>query len=804
MHIKSYESTRFAGIRDIRVDFDKGINVILGPNESGKSTIIEGIHSTLFKDIKLRRNNNHDKEFSFKFMPKPNGDFINGKVIMEADNGTYEIYKEWGSVENIHLLTPSGNIIKNENDIKEELSKILTYGDSTYTNIVFAKQRDLKKALYNIIEDNEITKEINHLLRKALMELDGISIDSIQNNIEDELENLYKRWNREKNYPENNRGVNNPYKTGLGKILESYYNKENLKVLMEKADESEKRFENICGKIKELEENIRCLNGKKIELEKIEDDVNNRLILDAEISSINKDLEDLLEANREWPRTEQLLEQLEEKTITIKDTREKLNKEKNDLEKSKKREILEKKLKDIEGIEREINELIDELSTIPVITTDDIHKLTKIQTELLTLKTTMKASKMIGMLKKSSSKPIYISKDFGQKEELKSNISFEANGLINIDYDDEFEIEIKTGDIDFEELNFKHKLSEKEYDELLKALSIDTIETGKLNLERIKKLENENTSLNKQLGLILDNKTKEQLENEFKELQDIKTFRDIDEIDKELNTVNNKELDILANKMQKSRLIKSWEEKYIDHDNLLDLVIDKKAKLKDKSKKLEELKPLPEEFTTAEEFKNNLASIKTSLTCNHSDLDKLRAEYYEAKNNLLDISFEELREEYLQAESIFKKCIQRGEKLLEIKEVFFETKERLSSNPLETLVCEFARLLEIITDGSYKSGEIDEEFNIRLENTNGEIPIELLSAGTYDSVTLALRFSLLKHIFDEKGGYVILDDCLVDLDPKRKTQAVKLINDFAKNYQVIFTTCDPETAKMLGGNLIEL
>ncbi|WP_333657342.1 ATP-binding protein [Tissierella praeacuta] len=804
MYIKSYESTRFAGLKDISLGFDRGVNVILGPNESGKSTIIEGIHSTLFKDIKLKRNNNLDKEFLFKFMPQPNGDFINGKVVIEYDNGEYEIYKEWGNTENIHLLTPNGNIIKNENDIKEELSKILTHGESTYSNIVFAKQRDLKRALFNIINNREITNEINDLLRRTMMELDGISIDTIQKNIEDEIDSLYKRWNREKNYPENNRGVNNPYKTGLGKILESYYNKENLKLLMERADESEKEFEEICNKIKELENKIKLLSEKKLGLEKIEDDVNNRMILDAEISSINKDLEDFSEANREWPKTEQLLEQLDEKILELKEKRKKINKEKDDLEKSKKREVLERKLKNIEEIQEKINYIINELSTIPIISSDDIDKLSKIQTESLTLDTTMKAGKMIGILKKSSDKPLYISRDFREREVLDLGTPFEANGVINISYDNELEMEIKTGDLDFQELNDKYKSSNKEYNQLLHILKIDTIETGKLNLQKIKRLENEKISLNKQLEFILDKDTKEELEEELKELENIKVFRDLDEIHKELTEINEEELDILANKKNKTDLIVQWKEKYTDHDNLFDLVIDKKTILKDKRSKLEKLKPLPEEFTTADEFKINLILIREELNSAQGDLDKLKSYYYEAKNNLLDTSFEELREEYLHSESIFKRNIQRGEKLLEIQKVFLKTKEELSNNPMEPLAYEFSRLLEIITDGKYKTGDIDEEFNIKLQNLNGEIPVELLSAGTYDSVTLALRFSLLKHIFKGKTGYVILDDCLVDLDPKRKDQSIKLINDFAKEYQVIFTTCDPETAKMLGGNIIKI
>ena len=198
----------------------------------------------------------------------------------------------------------------------------------------------------------------------------------------------------------------------------------------------------------------------------------------------------------------------------------------------------------------------------------------------------------------------------------------------------------------------------------------------------------------------------------MKELENIKVFRDLDEIHKELTEINEEELDILANKKNKTDLIVQWKEKYTDHDNLFDLVIDKKTILKDKRSKLEKLKPLPEEFTTADEFKINLILIREELNSAQGDLDKLKSYYYEAKNNLLDTSFEELREEYLHSESIFKRNIQRGEKLLEIQKVFLKTKEELSNNPMEPLAYEFARLLEIITDGKYKTGDIDEELSL--------------------------------------------------------------------------------------------
>ena len=803
MFIKSYECKRFAGLKDTFVEFSDGLNVILGPNESGKSTIIDGIHSTLFKNIRLRKSFNPDKEFTFKYMPEPKGDYIDGKVILETEGGQYKISKEWGSSQSIQLETPKGNLLRDEKEINNELKRLLSFGESTYSNIVFAKQRELKAALSNIIGNREVTKEINDILRMALMELDGISIDSIQRNIDEEVDNLYKRWDIEKNYPENNRGVNNPYKVGLGIIIESYYKKENIKLHMENADATEKEFAKITSQIKSARENRELIDKEKSQLEEIEDDVNKRAILNSEIELISRDLDILMEINKEWPRSEEKLRQVDEKLRALKERKEKLDQEKKNLEKISRKNVLKEKLSNLESIEEKVKLRTDEIANIPLIDKKDIENLSKLQNDLLTCKTTMEAGKMIGLLRKSSGKNLYVTRDFGEEIHLEENVEFQANGLIKISYADEFEMEIKTGEIDFEELIDRYKSLEEEYSNLLQVLKIENLEVGKLNLAAIEKKENEKSGLLRELNILLDGNTKEELMEELESLGDIKVNRDLEEIELELSETSNEEIELSAEEKSIDGKIESWIEKYKDHDNLFDKVIEERSKLKIKKEEIDGLKALPKRFESPEEFKSRLTSLKVELSHIQASLEDLSNSYYEAKGNLSEDSYEDLKKEYLQAESTYDSNIRRGKKLLEIQRIFHETKNRLASNPMETLVAEFSRLLESITDGRYKTSDIDEEFNIRLENHNGQIPIDLLSAGTYDCVSLALRFSLVNHIFEDEG-YVVLDDCLVDLDPVRKAQSIDLIKVFSNDYQIIFTTCDPETAEMLGGNLIEL
>lgn len=77
-----------------------------------------------------------------------------------------------------------------------------------------------------------------------------------------------------------------------------------------------------------------------------------------------------------------------------------------------------------------------------------------------------------------------------------------------------------------------------------------------------------------------------------------------------------------------------------------------------------------------------------------------------------------------------------------------------------------------------------------------DLKIENLSTGTLDSLALALRLSLA-DFFLKEGGFIVLDDPMVNLDTERQKNAAELLKDISKKKQLIIFTCHPKHAQLL-------
>lgn len=116
----------------------------------------------------------------------------------------------------------------------------------------------------------------------------------------------------------------------------------------------------------------------------------------------------------------------------------------------------------------------------------------------------------------------------------------------------------------------------------------------------------------------------------------------------------------------------------------------------------------------------------------------------------------------------------------------------------------FRKYLTLITGEKISLSTIDEGMSAVITSGKNALTYPILSDGTKDTISLAFRLAMLEHLFPEGGGLAIFDDPFTDMDPERVKQACALIQEYAKNNQVIFITCDDKYKKLLDGKEIEL
>ncbi|MDY0236414.1 MAG: AAA family ATPase [Gudongella sp.] len=806
MIIKEFSTNQFAGLKNQSFKFDNNLNIVLGPNEAGKSTMVNGIVATLFNRIKLGDKLKEDLEFKERFLPYPNGDNAHGRVVLDFEEEEYILEKEWGSVPSIKLICPDRSTLRDESSIGENLSKLLRYGEGSYKRIIFSRQEDLKEALSLMTSDDSTVYEIGDLLRKSVMELDGVSLDELEKKIDEDIELMFKRWDIDKEYPENNRGVNNPYTKGIGTILASFYEKEKLDKIKRETQLKEKELEDAYESLKKIEEKLEELKIRKKELEIIEPDLRKRSKLEPKFFELEKESKSLKKTYEDWPLLEQSLEEVRKKLLSIDKELKILDEEKELAANSELKKDIENKIEKASMTKETIKAAKEELKEMPEISEEDLSHLEKINLEAEKLQATINAGSISGkLIRLPDGMEIFVDKGNEGSQELSEGEDFFSEGLITIKSNLGLELRLASGKQNIDEIT---QILEKYLEDINKKLAlygVDSIEETKHLYKRLTKLNNDISTSSAQLEIILGDETLEDLRAKLESLDKVGYIRNIQEIK---DDINNKTEELLTRRVEESNIEKGLKvliEEYTTKDVLFDKIIDSKVELKEITKELSSLKEIPLEFDSIESYFEKLDESRSKFEEYNEDYHKKKDVYLEIENDMPDTSYEELEKDYQYSNEQFERLLSRGKKLLKLRDTFNSVKERMDQDTNKPLLDSMSKYLSILTGGNYKIYNLDDSLNMRLINSKeSEIPLNLLSTGTKDSVSLAVRLSLAETLQEEETGLLVLDDCLVDMDPERKKLAIDMIKEFSQKHQVIFTTCNPVTAEELGGNVILL
>ncbi len=101
-------------------------------------------------------------------------------------------------------------------------------------------------------------------------------------------------------------------------------------------------------------------------------------------------------------------------------------------------------------------------------------------------------------------------------------------------------------------------------------------------------------------------------------------------------------------------------------------------------------------------------------------------------------------------------------------------------------------IFRAITGGKYTRVMLDSKLNIQVEDREGlELPASALSQGTYDQLYLALRLSLAQDLLGNNPGFLLLDDAYLCADSTRIERMLALLAQLVKaGWQILYFTMD--------------
>ena len=217
------------------------------------------------------------------------------------------------------------------------------------------------------------------------------------------------------------------------------------------------------------------------------------------------------------------------------------------------------------------------------------------------------------------------------------------------------------------------------------------------------------------------------------------------------------------------------------------------------------MRPLPSEIENVDEFISEYEAMENRLKELMHEHNKLIQERIRLEGRAPDRSVEEFERDLTEAEERFNGELRKGMAIARIMQSMESLLEEMDSTTYKGLEKSVSELMQKMTGRRYKEVVMEESIPSGFHRKDGVVmPYENLSTGTMDVLGIALRLAITKRFLEEKEGFVIMDDPLVDLDPDRQSKAAEAIKDFAEDKQLILLTCHPSHAKLLGGHQIEL
>ncbi|WP_338996090.1 SMC family ATPase [Fusobacterium animalis] len=778
MIIKKVQLENYRSHSNITVEFTKGINLILGKNGRGKTSILEAISTVMF-NTKDRTGKETGKSY-IKFGEKSSKvdiDFIanDGREY----NLKTEFFKTKPKKQTLKDMTGS----EYDGDIQEKLEELcgIKKGfEETYENIVIAKQNEFinifkakpkdREEIFNKIFNTQIYKEMyDSFLKEAVdkykekvKDLDK-EITFLKENIEDkeQITSFLKEEKEvEKNLQDRFKNINVVSKNLENEIKDYETTEIELNNLIKNIKDEENKIKKYLNILKENIIKAKQAKKAKIIVKETEKYYLEYLNIENKLKDLRENLDNLLEEQKLNTQYQNNIEKLE---ISNKNLKVDIsNLEENISKNSEKKENLENEISNLKIKEENLDLKLKKYISL----LDELEKLENFKDKKLEDK--LKKTTEIDILKKEliSKKDLFKTINIEIIEEKLSNFQeLEKELKLLEEQKIIFETEIKTLKKSSKELSDKicpflnekcQNLEDKEAEDYFSSkISIKTED-----LENLKKNIEEKTQILVE-KVVFEDRKKQYFELE-KSIKNLELSLKNEEINLKEIELDIKNLDMNIQKLIENQEFKNSQmlrekkkelevelrnlnlgEKRENLKNLLEILeIEKEKILKNQNSIENNLKEIDEFSKKIKEDTNkNIESIKSEIKTFENKLDILKNPYNEyLKNNVLA---EDLDNLLLKVDKNIKELYSLRTKKNLLKEKVSDLEEKIKNIKIAELKEKYDIIKEELNEINKKLGSSQEKIE------NYKKILEKISSQEEKQKKLLIEFKKLENKFNK-------------------------------------------------------
>lgn len=202
-------------------------------------------------------------------------------------------------------------MIKNTSEIARILSEELGYREGVFDEIVFASQKRKQSVIESIMKAlpkkksdlSETRDNLTSTLTRAALETGGVSLEKLENRLQETLDLYRAHWDFEADTPEGGRkrDINNKWSKGVGTILAAYYEMEETRQAQIDAEDAEKEVERCQKQLKEHQNTKKTLEEQLREFWKNQGRLERKVSLDKKIADDKRDIDVMKTVLKKWP-----------------------------------------------------------------------------------------------------------------------------------------------------------------------------------------------------------------------------------------------------------------------------------------------------------------------------------------------------------------------------------------------------------------------------------------------------------------------------------------------------------------------